>query len=64
MRNGKQLKHYTSSETGPYSKQSPITLSVLNTWLITKHFHTVHFLLFEVPLLETIMCEMESDYIF
>jgi len=59
MRNGKQLKRYTSSEPGPYSTQPPIMLSVINDWLITKHFHTVHFLLFEVLLLETITYEME-----
>jgi hypothetical protein len=57
--------HNTSSEPGPYSTQSPIMLSVLNAWFITKHFHTLHLLLFEVDLLETITYEMkESDYIF
>jgi hypothetical protein len=64
MRNGKQLKRYTSSEPGLYSTQSSIMLSVLNAWLTTKHFHTFHFLLFEVAPLETITYEMkESDYI-
>jgi hypothetical protein len=62
-RNGKQLS--LSREVGPVLiLQLPIMISVLKAWLITEHFHTVHFLLFEVALLETIIYEMKQSDIF